>query len=133
MDKLDSIYLSLSSFLIAIIVGISWINASSVANALIIILLVPQFFMNVYSTFFKDKILGPNFEIVEGVVRYQNDSIIENGEIKKITDDVQRKYMGKIIGNKGYNYLLFSFSLIFLDVFLKLINAEYLHWINSIV
>jgi len=51
----------------------------------------------------------------------------------KITDDLQRKYMGKIIGNKGYNYLLFSFSLIFLDVFLQLINAEYLHWINSIV
>jgi 4-hydroxybenzoate polyprenyltransferase len=51
----------------------------------------------------------------------------------KITDDIQRKDMGKIIGHKGYNYLLFSFSLIFLDVFLQLINAEYLHWINSIV
>jgi 4-hydroxybenzoate polyprenyltransferase len=51
----------------------------------------------------------------------------------KITDDLQRKYMGKIIGNKGYNYLLFSFSLIFLDVFIQLINAEYFHWINSIV
>ena len=50
-----------------------------------------------------------------------------------ITDDLQRKYIAKIMGHKGYNYLLFSFSLIFLDVFLQLINAEYLHWINSIV
>jgi 4-hydroxybenzoate polyprenyltransferase len=51
----------------------------------------------------------------------------------KTTDDLQRKYMGKIIGKKGYDYLLLSFSLIFLDIFLQLINAEYLHWINSIV
>ncbi|VVB61653.1 Digeranylgeranylglyceryl phosphate synthase [uncultured archaeon] len=51
----------------------------------------------------------------------------------KMTDDLQRKRMGKIMGKKIYDYLLFSFSLIFLDVFLQLINAEYLHWINSII
>jgi 4-hydroxybenzoate polyprenyltransferase len=51
----------------------------------------------------------------------------------KMTDDLQRKHMGKIMGKKIYDYLLFSFSLIFLDVFLQLINAEYLHWINSII
>ena len=51
----------------------------------------------------------------------------------KITDDLERKHMGKIMGHKGYNYLLFSFSLIFLDILLQLINAEYLHWVNSIV
>jgi 4-hydroxybenzoate polyprenyltransferase len=54
-------------------------------------------------------------------------------QLIKITDDLQRRHMGKIMGKKGYDYLLFSFSLIFLDVFLQLINAEYLHWINSIV
>ena len=51
----------------------------------------------------------------------------------KITDDDHRKKMGKIMGKKGYDYLLFSFSLIFLDVFLQLLNAEYLHWTSSII
>ncbi len=54
-------------------------------------------------------------------------------QLMKTTNDPQRKLMGKIIGKKGYDYLLFSFSLIFLDVFLQLINAEYLRWINSII
>jgi 4-hydroxybenzoate polyprenyltransferase len=51
----------------------------------------------------------------------------------KITDNLQRKLMGKIIGKKEYDYLLFSFSLIFLDIFLQLINAEYFHWISLII
>lgn len=51
----------------------------------------------------------------------------------KITDDNRRKQMGKILGKKEYDYLLFSFSLIFLDVFLQLIYVEYLHWTSVII
>jgi 4-hydroxybenzoate polyprenyltransferase len=51
----------------------------------------------------------------------------------KVPDDNQRKQLGKLIGKKGYNYLLFSFSLLFLDVLFQYINAEYLHWVSSII
>ena len=54
-------------------------------------------------------------------------------QLVKAPDDQQRKNLGKIIGKKGYDYLLFSYSLIFLDVFLQLMNAFYLHWATSIV
>ncbi len=46
----------------------------------------------------------------------------------KTRDDLQRKHLGKLIGRKGYNYLLASYVLIFIDVVLQLLNAQYLHW-----
>ena len=49
------------------------------------------------------------------------------------TDDMLRKNLAKIVGKKGYDYLLFSYSLIFFDVFLQLINDFYLHWTTLIV
>jgi 4-hydroxybenzoate polyprenyltransferase len=54
-------------------------------------------------------------------------------QMVKTTDDLQRKNLGKIIGKKGYDYLLFSYSLIFFDVFLQLVNDFYLHWTTLIV
>lgn len=43
-----------------------------------------------------------------------------------LSDETQQKYMGKIVGRKEFNYLLFSYVLIFLDVFLQLVNFYYL-------
>jgi 4-hydroxybenzoate polyprenyltransferase len=54
-------------------------------------------------------------------------------KLMKTTDDLQRKNLAKIIGKKGYNYLLFSYTLIFLDVFLQLVNNFYLHWTALII
>ncbi len=48
-------------------------------------------------------------------------------------DNPQRKTLGKVIGKRGYDYLLFSYSLIFLDVFLQLLNSFYFHWFSSII
>jgi 4-hydroxybenzoate polyprenyltransferase len=59
--------------------------------------------------------------------------IVRSYRLVKITDDLQRKNLGKIIGKKGYDYLLFSYSLIFLDVFLQLLNNFYLHWVTLII
>ena len=54
-------------------------------------------------------------------------------KLVKTADDLQRKHLGKIMGKKGYDYLLFSYSLIFLDVFLQLLNNYYLHWTTVII
>jgi 4-hydroxybenzoate polyprenyltransferase len=54
-------------------------------------------------------------------------------QLVKTPDDLQRKNLGKIIGKEGYDYLLFSYSLIFLDVFVQLMNTFYLHWVTSII
>ena len=54
-------------------------------------------------------------------------------QLVKTTDDLQRKHLGKIIGKKGYDYLLFSYTFIFLDVFLQLLNKLYLHWTTLII
>lgn len=54
-------------------------------------------------------------------------------KLVKTKDDLQRRYLGKIIGKKGYDYLLFSYSLIFLDVLLQLLNNYYLHWVTAII
>jgi 4-hydroxybenzoate polyprenyltransferase len=51
----------------------------------------------------------------------------------KTTDDQQRKDLAKLVGKKGYDYLLFSYALIFLDVFLQLIFKYILHWTTVIV
>lgn len=53
-------------------------------------------------------------------------------QLVKTTDDLQRKRLGKLVGKKGYDYLLFTYALIFLDVFLQLVNALYLHWTTVI-
>jgi 4-hydroxybenzoate polyprenyltransferase len=50
----------------------------------------------------------------------------------KTTDDIKRRQQGKIVGKKQYDFLLFSSTLIFLDVFLQLINTYYLHWTTAI-
>jgi 4-hydroxybenzoate polyprenyltransferase len=54
-------------------------------------------------------------------------------QLVKTTDGLKRKHLGKIIGKKGYDFLLFSYSLIFLDVFLQLVNTFYLHWTTLII
>lgn len=51
----------------------------------------------------------------------------------KITDEYERKQLAKIVGKKQYDFLLFSYTLIFLDVFIQLINTFYLHWTTAIV
>jgi 4-hydroxybenzoate polyprenyltransferase len=51
----------------------------------------------------------------------------------KTTDDQQRKHLAKLVGKKGYNYLLFTYALIFLDVFIRLIIKYILHWTIAIV
>ncbi len=44
------------------------------------------------------------------------------------TNDLQRRQQAKIVGKKQYDFLLFSYNLIFIDVLLQLLNAYYLHW-----
>jgi 4-hydroxybenzoate polyprenyltransferase len=51
----------------------------------------------------------------------------------KTNDDLQRRFLGKVIGKQGYDYLLFSYSFIFLDVLLQLLNSYYLHWATAII
>jgi len=51
----------------------------------------------------------------------------------RINDDFQRRQQGKIMGKKGYDFFLFSYTLIFLDVLIQLLNAFYLHWTNVII
>lgn len=45
----------------------------------------------------------------------------------KSTDDLERRRLAKNVGRKQYDFLLFSYTLIFLDVLLQLVNAFYLH------
>jgi 4-hydroxybenzoate polyprenyltransferase len=51
----------------------------------------------------------------------------------RTTDTIQRRQQARIVGRKQYDFLLFSYTLIFLDVFFQLINAVYLHWTTVIV
>jgi 4-hydroxybenzoate polyprenyltransferase len=51
----------------------------------------------------------------------------------KITDDLERRRQAKIVGKKQYDFLLFSYTLIFLDVLLQLLNSFYLHWTTVIM
>lgn len=51
----------------------------------------------------------------------------------KSTDDLERRHQAKIIGKKQYDFLLFSYTLIFLDVLLQLVNAFYLNWTTVIM
>ncbi|PNX48855.1 MAG: hypothetical protein BV459_01465 [Thermoplasmata archaeon M11B2D] len=51
----------------------------------------------------------------------------------KSTNESQRREQAKIVGKKQYDFLLFSFSLIFLDVSFQLLNAYYLHFATVIV
>lgn len=57
----------------------------------------------------------------------------ESYQLVKTTDDLQRRNLGKIIGKKGYDYLLFSYAFIFLDVLVQLLNQFYLHWTTTII
>jgi 4-hydroxybenzoate polyprenyltransferase len=59
--------------------------------------------------------------------------VMQSYQLVKAPDDLQRKFQGKLIGKKGYDYLLFSYTLIFFDVFLQLLNTFYLHWVTSVV
>lgn len=51
----------------------------------------------------------------------------------RITDDSQRRSRGEIVGRKQYDFLLFSYTLIFIDVFVQLLNTFYLHWTTGLV
>ncbi|MCK5030391.1 MAG: UbiA family prenyltransferase, partial [Thermoplasmatales archaeon] len=51
---------------------------------------------------------------------------ILNNSYKLVKADKEdMKKMGKIVGRKGFNYLLMSYNLIFLDVLLQLINHHF--------
>jgi 4-hydroxybenzoate polyprenyltransferase len=51
----------------------------------------------------------------------------------KNTDDFQRRQQAKTVGKKQYDFLLFSYTLIFFDILIQLVNAYYLHWVTSIM
>ncbi|HER45342.1 MAG TPA: hypothetical protein ENO12_00830, partial [Thermoplasmatales archaeon] len=51
----------------------------------------------------------------------------------KSTNASQRRAQAKIVGKKQYDFLLFSYTLIFLDVSFQLLNAFYLHFSTVIV
>jgi 4-hydroxybenzoate polyprenyltransferase len=46
----------------------------------------------------------------------------------KTTDNLQRKHLGRLVGRKGFDFLIASYVLVFFDVLLQLLNASYLHW-----
>ncbi len=48
--------------------------------------------------------------------------------LMKTTDDLKRKTLGRLIGQKGFDFLIASYVLIFFDVLLQLLNFQYLHW-----
>ena len=43
-------------------------------------------------------------------------------------DDLQRRTLGRLIGRKGFDFLIASYVCIFFDVLLQLVNVQYLHW-----
>jgi 4-hydroxybenzoate polyprenyltransferase len=43
-------------------------------------------------------------------------------------DDARRKSLGRLVGIKGFDFLIASYVLIFFDVLLQLVNFLYLHW-----
>jgi 4-hydroxybenzoate polyprenyltransferase len=49
------------------------------------------------------------------------------------TEDMRRRQQAKAVGKAQYDFLLFSYSFIFLDVFIQLLNATYLHWVTGII
>ena len=49
-------------------------------------------------------------------------------KLVKTTDDLQRNQLGRLIGRKGFDLLIASYVLIFVDVLLQLLNTQYLHW-----
>jgi geranylgeranylglycerol-phosphate geranylgeranyltransferase len=51
----------------------------------------------------------------------------------KIADDLQRRQQAKIIGKKQYDFLLFSYTLIFVDILVQLINPFYQHLASVII
>ena len=51
--------------------------------------------------------------------------ILNNSYTFSKADKEDMKKMGKIVGRKGFNYLLMSYNLIFLDVLLQLINHHF--------
>jgi geranylgeranylglycerol-phosphate geranylgeranyltransferase len=69
-------------------------------TSLTYIFLIPFLIIWIYTLSFSYKLLGKN---IEGMRDY-----------------------GKIVGRKGFNYLLFSFNLIFLDLLIQLIYNSYL-------
>ena len=48
--------------------------------------------------------------------------------LMKTKDDLQRKTLGRLVGQKGFDFLIASYVLIFFDVLLQLVNVFYLHW-----
>jgi 4-hydroxybenzoate polyprenyltransferase len=46
----------------------------------------------------------------------------------KTADDLQRKHLARLVGRKGFDYLIASYVLIFFDILLQMLNAQYLHW-----
>ncbi|HVQ01647.1 MAG TPA: UbiA prenyltransferase family protein [Candidatus Thermoplasmatota archaeon] len=46
----------------------------------------------------------------------------------KTTDELQRRPLGRLVGRKGFDFLIASYVLIFFDVLLQVLNVTYLHW-----
>jgi 4-hydroxybenzoate polyprenyltransferase len=53
--------------------------------------------------------------------------------LTKSTGDVQRRQQAKVVGKAQYDFLLFSYTFIFIDVFFQLLNMTYLNWVTGIV
>jgi 4-hydroxybenzoate polyprenyltransferase len=53
--------------------------------------------------------------------------------LTKSTGDLQRRQQAKVVGKAQYDFLLFSYTFIFIDVFFQLLNMTYLHWVTGIV
>jgi 4-hydroxybenzoate polyprenyltransferase len=51
----------------------------------------------------------------------------------KITDGSERRQQAKILGRKEYDFLLFSFTLIFVDVFIQLMSVFFFHWTTAVM
>jgi 4-hydroxybenzoate polyprenyltransferase len=54
-------------------------------------------------------------------------------QLLKINDTFQRKQQAKLIGKKGYDYLLFTYVFVFIDIIFQLINSMYLHWTTVLI
>lgn len=54
-------------------------------------------------------------------------------QLVKINDNFQRKQQAKQLGRKGYDYLLFTYVFIFIDIFFQLLNTLYLHWTIAVM
>ncbi|MBN1280972.1 MAG: UbiA family prenyltransferase [Candidatus Thermoplasmatota archaeon] len=54
-------------------------------------------------------------------------------KLVSVKDDLQGKQLAKLMGKKGYDYLLLSYVILFCDVSFQLVNAYSLHWVIGLL